>query len=143
MKPEKMKHLEFIQSIITRMNTNSFQIKGWAITIVSALLALYANSTNGAYIFIGIAPTILFWFLDAYYLQQERKFRGLYKDVVSGTNSIPEFEMPIQNYSGGNYNFCCVFWSKTISFLYGSICLALLIGGLILKFKDCIIIYNC
>lgn len=143
MTTEKMKHLEFIQVIITRMNTNSFQIKGWTITIVSALLALYANNSNVAYIFIGIAPTILFWFLDAYYLQQERKFRGLYNDVVTNANSIPEFEMPIKNYSGGNYNYYCVFWSKTIAFLYGSICMALLIGGLILKFKDCIIIYNC
>ncbi len=143
MTTEKMKHLEFIQVIITRMNTNSFQIKGWTITIVSALLALYANSSNVAYIFIGIAPTILFWFLDAYYLQQERKFRGLYDDVVTNANSIPEFEMSIQNYSGDDYKFCCVFFSKTIAFIYGSICMALLIGGLILKFKDCIIIYNC
>jgi len=31
------------------------------------------------FILISILPTIIFWFLDAYYLQQERKFRGLYK----------------------------------------------------------------
>ncbi len=27
MSPEKIKHLEFIQNVITRMNTNSFQIR--------------------------------------------------------------------------------------------------------------------
>lgn len=27
MEPDKLKHLEFIQNVITRMNTNSFQIK--------------------------------------------------------------------------------------------------------------------
>jgi len=37
---ETMQHLEFIQNVITRMNTNSFQIKGMAITIVSALIAI-------------------------------------------------------------------------------------------------------
>jgi hypothetical protein len=26
---EEVKHLEFIQGVITRMNTNSFQMKGW------------------------------------------------------------------------------------------------------------------
>ena len=62
----KRQHLTFIQGVITRMNTNSFQIKGWTITIVSALLALYANSFNVIYIFVAIIPVLLFWFLDAY-----------------------------------------------------------------------------
>ena len=43
---EKLKHLEFIQNVITRMNRNSFQLKGWAITIVSAILALAASTKN-------------------------------------------------------------------------------------------------
>ena len=32
MTEEQIKHLEFIQGIINRMNSNSFAIKGWAIT---------------------------------------------------------------------------------------------------------------
>ena len=82
MEQEKIQHLEFIQNIINRMNTNSFQIKEWMITIVSALLALYASGDNVTYIFVAIIPTFLFWYLDAYYLQQERKFRKLYDDVL-------------------------------------------------------------
>lgn len=79
MTQEQIKHLEFIQAVITRMNTNSFQIKGWRITIIAALLALYAGKDkNTAFIFVAISPTILFWFLDAYYLQKERKFRKVY-----------------------------------------------------------------
>jgi len=81
MTPDQIKHLEFIQAVITRMNANSFQLKGWSIAIVSALLALYANSNNVIYIFVAIIPTLLFWGLDAYYLQQERKFRGVYNNV--------------------------------------------------------------
>ena len=73
----KKQHLEFIQSVITRMNTNSFQIKGMAVAIVSALLAVYAATNNAAFIFLSIVPTILFWLLDSYCLQQERKFRGV------------------------------------------------------------------
>ncbi len=42
MTEEQIKHLEFIQDVITRMNSNSFQIKGWCITILSALCAIYA-----------------------------------------------------------------------------------------------------
>ena len=82
MMENKIKHLEFIQSTITRMNQNSFQIKGWMITLVSALLALYASSERVVYILIAIVPAVVFWFLDAYYLQQERRFRGVYNDVA-------------------------------------------------------------
>lgn len=42
----KVKHLEFIQNVITRMNTNSFQIKEWTVTITSALLAIFAAKSN-------------------------------------------------------------------------------------------------
>ena len=120
----KIKHLEFIQSTITRMNQNSFQIKGWMITLVSALLALYASSEKVVYILIAIVPAIVFWFLDAYYLQQERRFRGVYNDVagLSPDNSrinVREFEMPIQKYQCGKYCYFNVLFSKTIFPLYG------------------------
>ena len=39
---DRVKHLEFLQTNIARMNQCSFQMKGWAIAIVSALLAVYA-----------------------------------------------------------------------------------------------------
>jgi hypothetical protein len=98
MEQERIQHLEFIQNIINLMNSNSFQIKEWMITIVSALLALYASSDNVTYVFVAIVPTLLFWYLDAYYLQQERKFRELYKDVLPDESTIPLFAMPINNY---------------------------------------------
>ena len=36
----KLKHLEFIQGIITRMANNSFMLKGWAVTLVAGIFAL-------------------------------------------------------------------------------------------------------
>ena len=146
MEEQKRQHLEFIQSVITRMNTNSFQIKGMTITIVSALIAIYATTTNIAFVFLGIVPTLLFWFLDSYYLQQERKFRGVYNNVAGLKNDVEVklYEMPIQKFQGGQYCFCKVFFSKTIAWLYGTIVLLLLVGGLILKLKNCIVItINC
>ena len=99
----KIEHLKMIQGIITRMNTNSFQIKGWTITLVSALLALYANSRKVTYIFIALIPVLIFWFLDSYYLQQERKFRELYKEIVNtahyGTDMYYPYDYKIWQYS--------------------------------------------
>lgn len=143
MTENQIKHLEFIQNIITRMNSNSFQIKGWMITIVSALLAIFASSEKKEvlYLFVAIAPTLIFWFLDAYYVRQERKFRGLYDDVRTPPKSenqqenIPDFSMNTDKYKGGKYRFCCCFTSSTILPLYGSVCLLLFVGAcLIMKY---------
>ena len=114
-----IEHLKFIQTIITRMNTNSFMIKGWSLTITSAFLALYASSKNINFVLVAILPIFFFWLLDAFYLQQERKFRGIYNDVAKLTGEtervdVREFEMPIDKYKDGKYCYCDVFSSKTI-----------------------------
>lgn len=145
MEPVKLKHLEFIQNIITRMNTNSFQLKGLTITIVSALIAVYASTQKLSFLLIGIFPTIIFWFLDSYYLQQERKFRGVYNDVagITKANEVKEYEMPIQKYKGGKYSYFNVFKSKTIVWFYLPIVILQLSAVLILFFKHCCITITC
>lgn len=133
----KIKHLEFIQSTIARMNQNSFLIKGWMITIVSALLALYADSKKIAYIRIAIIPVIVFWFLDAYYLQQERRFRGIYNDVAGlssedSKKDVREFEMPLQKYQCGKYCYFNVLFSITIFPIYGIVIIGLISAAFLL-----------
>lgn len=137
METEKIKHLEFIQNSITRMNSNSFQLKGWMITIVAALLAIYASSQDSLFIVIAVFPVILFWFLDAYYLQQERKFRGIYNDVAGISKEdkrqlVQLFEIPLEKYTGGTYSYFSSFISRTISPLYGLVSILLIIGSIIL-----------
>ena len=135
MEEEKIKHLEFIQNIITRMNTNSFQIKGMAIAIVSALLAVYASEKNPDFVLVTIFPLILFWFLDSYYLTQERKFRGVYNDLLKGNpNNLKPFEMRPDLYKGGKYSFWSVFFSKTIRTIYLTVSVIMTLIFLYLKF---------
>jgi len=141
MEEEKRQHLEFIQNVITRMNTNSFQLKGLAITIVSALMAIYASNHKLIFILIGIPPTILFWFLDSYYLLQERKFRGLYNDVTGLKQMIDVklYEMPIKKYTkkiDKKYSYCNTFFSSTVVWLYFSIVILLCCIILLIKFKN-------
>ncbi len=117
---EQIKHLEFIQDVITRMNNNSFQMKGWMLAIVSALLGFYADSGNTRFAAVAILPIITFWLLDTYYLWQERKFRGLYKDVakITSHNEIKPFAMRPDLYTEGEYSFWDVLTSVTILPLY-------------------------
>lgn len=144
MNEHSIKQLEFLQSNIARMNQNSFQMKEWAIVILSALLAIFAASINKTgsgnvgFIFVAIVPTFIFWLLDSYYLQQERKFRGIYNDVVLLTEEskridIREFEIPLNKYKGSQYCFFRVMWSRTEWPLYFILIIGLIITGLLLK----------
>ncbi len=139
MRPNNIKHLEFIQNVITRMNANSFQIKGWSIVIVSAMLAIYASSNNSFFFLAAVFPSIVFWFLDSYYLNQERKFRGLYNDVAGITENpkdIKIFEMRPDLYTGGKYSYWSSFFSITILKMYLSIIVILI--GLFSYFEFCL-----
>lgn len=138
MDEKKIKHLELIQNIITRLNTNSFQIKGLAITIGAAALAVYASTQKLEFILIGILPTLIFWFLDAYYLTQERKFRGLYNDVAGVTTKpkdIKLFEMRPDLYAKGKYTYWKVLFSKIVWTIYLPIIIILLTIFIYLKLK--------
>jgi hypothetical protein len=130
MSDDKIKHLEFIQGVITRMNNNSFQMKGWTVAIISAILAVYASTKNHHFVLVAIFPALVFWFLDTYYLTQERKFRGLYNDVAGGSEhpkQIKLFAMRPDLYNGGKYSFWNVFRSGTIITLYLPVVAILLI----------------
>jgi len=90
---KKMKHLEMIEAVIERMGNNSFQLKGWAVTLVSVVSTLAAQGTDKRFFLITFIPLFSFWFLDAYYLQMERKYRQLYKIVSGKEENLIDFNM--------------------------------------------------
>jgi hypothetical protein len=97
----KLKHLEFIQATISRFNSNSFLVKGWAITLVSALFALAAKDANQLYVFIVYISVPSFWVLDAYYLSLERQYRCLYAAVSQKEAEDIDFSMDASGFRTG------------------------------------------
>lgn len=90
----KYKHMDYIQSVISRMANNSFYLKGWNITIIAAIVALSFKESDWRIYACALILNVVFWFLDAYYLKQEKLFRELYKNIalVSDDNKI-DFSM--------------------------------------------------
>ncbi len=84
MSEDRIRHLEIILSAILRQAQNSFMYKGWAVTLVAAILALAATEDLAAkYLYIALIPAFTFWGLDAFYLREERLFRAHYAAVRS------------------------------------------------------------
>ena len=134
MADNKHKHLDYIQSTITRMATNSFMIKGWSITLVSALLALSANSNDKRFILVAYYPIIMFWILDSYFLWQERLYRALYNKVIEKSEEKIDFSMDTTNLKT-DITFHKAFFSPTLLIFYliitGAVLLALILGNFI------------
>lgn len=90
---KKIKHLEFIENTITRMADCSFKLKGWAVTIVSFIFVLGFNKSAQIAVYFVLIPIIFLWFLDSYYLMQERAYRKLYDEIRENNKDNIDFSM--------------------------------------------------
>lgn len=95
MDEDRRQHLQFIQDVITRMNSNSFSIKEWMMAINSAMLALFAGGDETKPIFLLLAafPTFLFWLYDTYYLYMERQYRSLFNKVKNSSSKVQLYDL--------------------------------------------------
>ena len=75
-------HLTILQDVIRRMAGNSASCKNWCIVLVAAILVLVARTATPNYALLALLPTLLFLFLDAYYLALEQVFRNSYNAFV-------------------------------------------------------------
>lgn len=87
-----IEEVKILQDVIKRMASNSFQIKTWTITLIVATMLLKGNEYH---IFIAFIPLLAFWYLDSYYLRQERFFREKYNWLIKyrETNSDKVFDI--------------------------------------------------
>ncbi|HEX3652377.1 MAG TPA: hypothetical protein VHU18_06095 [Rhizomicrobium sp.] len=116
----KIKHLEFVQNAIARMAGNSFLLKGWAITITGALIALSFKEIDTRYVLVSGVALLFFWLLDAYYLSRERRFVNLYEHVRKQNERDVEFSMDARGFSKRSHWLRCAV-STTLLLFYGGL----------------------
>jgi len=121
MADNRIKHLEFIQLVITRMNVNSFLLRGWSVTLVAALFAFAAKDTNIEYVIITYVSTPLFWILDGYYLSQERKYRDLYNKIRNTPEDEIDFDMNATIMNSNKNSWFSSIFSITNLIFYGTL----------------------
>ncbi|MDQ7032464.1 MAG: hypothetical protein Q9M37_07085 [Desulfonauticus sp.] len=113
-----LKEIEIIQDVIKRMAFNSFMIKGWTITLVAVTLLLRGTTYQ---ILIAFMPILVFWFLDAYFLWQERLYRRLYNWVIKNRMNTDEhlFDMNAYRFKHEEQSKLRITFSVTIGWFYG------------------------
>jgi len=119
MSNNKTKHLEFIQATISRMNTNSFLLKGWSTTILIALVVFSLKESDADYMAIVYTPTLIFWFLDGYFLSQERRYRELFESVRIKDEDTIDFSMKTKEFEQRKNHWISSTFSITLILFYG------------------------
>ena len=118
----RLKHLEMIQQVITRMANNSFLIKGWSLTLLAALLALALRDKIYQMLWISIIPVTMFWILDSYFLRQERLFRKLYdKYRIQDQETRTDFSMDTSELNSVISSWLCTIFSTTLLIFHGTV----------------------
>lgn len=115
----QIRYFEMIQQLIQRMSNNSFLLKGWDVTLIAAVFVLASDNVDNIFLQFLYVPNIIFWCLDAYYLQVERKYRVLYNNKVLNQSDDLNFELNIPQSSKMEKTcFVQCFFSKTELLFY-------------------------
>ncbi|MCJ7774111.1 MAG: hypothetical protein MUP22_13380 [Desulfobacterales bacterium] len=131
LKEYMLKEIDTIQGIINRMAHNSFMIKGWAITLVVVTLLLQGTKYQ---VLLAFIPLLVFWFLDAYFLWQERMYRKLYNWVISNRLKTDEylFDMNAYRFKEAVQSRFRIMFSITLGWFYGSIAILIVISAVVI-----------
>ncbi len=134
-----LKHLDILQSIISRMAQNSSSAKSYCITLVSAILVFVMDKGRVEFIMIAYLPILMCFLLDVYYLALEKRFRKSYNMCVlkKSNNTFTDVEVlnikptivsqkcPLVDYIRSSY-------SPSILFFYPTLMIAIYIVSMIL-----------
>lgn len=87
---------------------------------------------------LAFIPILGFWILDSFYLQQERKYKQLYKNVAEQDESQIDFNLDADKATGtaeemARLCFCKCLFSITELCFYPLIAVALIILVIVLK----------
>ena len=124
-------YLKMLQAIITRLNTNSFQIKTIATTIITSFMVfMYEKNQDKIVNFTICVIVFMFWVLDTYFLRSEKAYRKKYNETVYVNNhdngkKCKIYDLDItEKLKEKDILFCKVMVSKTIWPVY--VCLMII-----------------
>lgn len=125
------KEIDLIQNCIKRMAQNSFIVKGWMLSLITLILSfgIVKDFNEEKLCLIVLIPLLSFWFLDAFFLQVEKKYRKLYQWTINNREKTNDFlfDLNPKRFDNQVPSIIKIMFSKTIWPIYITtllICLA-------------------
>jgi len=114
-----VEHLKIIQTVINRLNRNSFWVKTLsAVLIVAAMVLVAIQGKKDPVVYLMPLTLVAgFWILDGYFLWQERLFREIYNEIR--VQSDTDFEMnPLKHKNKPECTWLSAIFSPTLIIFY-------------------------
>ncbi|MGL2890316.1 hypothetical protein ACQKBN_06385 [Helicobacter pylori] len=128
-----IEELKILQGVINRMAQNSLECKKWTLALAVGVLSLKIEAISNSYGLCVLGVLLLcFWFLDAYYLTQERSFREQYQWLIENRLKTDErlFEVFPDHQTCRCVQFLCSMFSFSL-FPYWVLALCLVAYGFV------------
>jgi hypothetical protein len=133
MPPEKIaelrvKHLEMLQSVVTRMAGYGASFKSYCITVTTAVIGFSFTLHRPAVAALALLPVIAFGVADAQYLRVER-FRAVFNLVrAESWDAMPSFEINLESAPAQSFLSAITSWS--IVWFYAPLAVGVLLAVL-------------
>jgi hypothetical protein len=116
---ERIKHMEIIQAVVSRLANEAALIRGWALTVSAVFFGFAARTLSWRIAAVGMLPVLAFWGLNAYYLRSERQYRSLFDRVRKMDPQVEPFSMGARGEQVPSWWNTA--WSRTLGLFYGPI----------------------
>jgi hypothetical protein len=108
----RIKHLEMLQALITRMAGYGAAFKSYCITVTTAVIGFAFTLHRPAVAALAILPVVAFGVADAQYLRVERRFRDVFNLVrKENWDAMPSFDINLQSAPAQSFLSAATSWS--------------------------------
>jgi hypothetical protein len=127
------KYLDYLQAAITRMAGHGFAMKGWSITVTTAVLGVASKAGDAHLCVIGLLPVLLFWGIDTYFLVLERRFRSLFKAAAKQAAGTGAATLDMSPGTVGWRDVARILPRPALLAVHGTLAASLLMGWVLLR----------
>ena len=125
----RIKHLEMLQALITRMASYGAAFKSYCITVTTAVIGFAFTLHRPAVAALALLPVVAFGVADAQYLRVERRFRDVFNLVRKESwEAMPSFDIHLE--SAPDQSFLAAVTSWSIIWFYMPLAVGVLVAVL-------------
>lgn len=129
----RVKNLEMLQTLISRMAGYGASFKSYCITVTTAVIGFGLTLHSPAVAALALLPVFAFAVADAQYLRVERRFRALFDNVrKQNWDEMPAFDISLETAPPQSFSSAATSWS--IVWFYAPLAIVVLLAVLGVRF---------
>jgi hypothetical protein len=130
----RLHHIQTIQGVVNRLSQYSFAVRGWSVTLVSVIFAFMTTQRGSSVVLTAaLAPVIIFWGMDAFYVRRERLYRQLFEAVARDLASTEPATLPLFSMDVSPFVSRVPSWLRTMTSAT-VVAIPLMLGSLVLAY---------